>query len=317
MITGANTSFELAANRRSSSKTNAVTEHRNTKYGFSQHGQDRRTGSSRDPRRCSRPLLLGESSRSKISRLLRLAPRVSRAAETSRRRAGPRAGACWPRPKPKPPPPPQSPPHVTQPRPPAPIRQKTPTPPCAVLCAKPKKQRAPPQQNVSKPLAAPKPPPSPKPPHAAKNARSPKPTHPRRDKPLAMPTQRCAAKHEAQPPRKLEETQTSPRADPRPDHRSLHHLLHSADSRSLATIAAARNRTGSAEQTAPPDASRANSDRERRESPHVAPPERRASDSQPPHPTSSPGLPSRRCIRSPPDLPRPRLRCHAGRVHFH
>ena len=50
----------------------------------------------RPPKRCSGPLLLGESSRSKVSRLLRLPPRVSRAAETSRRRAGPRTGVARP-----------------------------------------------------------------------------------------------------------------------------------------------------------------------------------------------------------------------------
>jgi hypothetical protein len=100
---------------------------------------------------------------------------------------------CWPRPRPKPPPQQQSPLRVTQRRPHAPIWQKTPTLPCAVLCVRQKRPPAPLQQSASKLLAAPRPPPLPRPPLAAKNARSPRRTPPHRDRQHATQTPRCVA----------------------------------------------------------------------------------------------------------------------------
>ena len=104
---------------------------------------------------------------------------------------------CWHRLRPRPPPQQRSPLRVMRNRPSVPIRQKTLTPPCVVLCVRPRRPPAPPQQSASKPLGVPRQPLLPRRPHAVKNARSRRRTSPPKGKLLAMQTLRCAAKQRA------------------------------------------------------------------------------------------------------------------------
>ncbi len=123
-----------------------------------------------------------------------------------------------------------------------------------------------------------------------------------------MPTPRFAAKASRLAVRRLQR----PR-DPRQGQRSLHHLLPPSAAGLFAAAPAARRHNSSADSDSIAEPRLHQRSRATRICAYPAP-GRASCLAEPPVSHSSPGLPSRRCIRCPPDLPRPRLDAHPDRV---